>query len=412
MEFNTKNFKDFLLEGKRQKKNILFYSRRRPAVWDLKSFAIIRKSRCNVLNETKLHGKNILTNLEKSVNEMRSRFSFILQNDEPLHSFFKIDNTSIWQVIRPKIRSLIESNLETTIFEILLAKELFKNYQINSVLVISEAGFTEQIVITLAKTYGIPIYHLQEGLHFDTPEAYENANLQGVYPELADQYFVWGEVSKDTAIKNAKTDPEKIKILGSPRFNDLVFDKSQNSEDFILLATMPPQIEEILGHNVKNLEKYLETITSICEMIINQKKKMIIKLHPTFDVLKIAKNLEKKYPEIKVISEGDINPLIRKCNVVIVTGLSTVIIQAQILQKPVVVIPIIDYGWGNPMVFQSDSCIISDVSKLDQLIRKVIDDRTFRNEIVKSANKFLENYLKFKGSSSKRVWEYVCMHNH
>ena len=65
------------------------------------------------------------------------------------------------------------------------------------------------------------------------------------------------------------------------------------------------------------------------------------------------KNVKKKYPEVQIVSKGDVNHLIRSCSTLIVTGLTTVIVQAQILEKPVISIPLIDYKWGNPTVFKS-----------------------------------------------------------
>ena len=46
---------------------------------------------------------------------------------------------------------LIEKNIDDVIIEILQVKNLFKNYSIDSVLVISESGRTEQIVTKFAK---------------------------------------------------------------------------------------------------------------------------------------------------------------------------------------------------------------------------------------------------------------------
>lgn len=411
VEFDTKKFEGFLLESKKHNMNILFYGRRRPAIWDLKSFMIIKESGCDIITRRKLCDKSFFRELETTTNSIREQLLFLLQNDEHLYNFFEIDNISIWPLIKPKIKNLIGNRIKTIIYEILLARKMFESYKINSVLVISEAGLTEQIVVRQAKNFNVPVFHLQEGLYFDTPEAFDNENFQGVYPELADEYFVWGNIFEDDAIKNAKVDPQKIKVFGSPRFSNLSFDKSLDSEEFVLLATMPPQIEEVVGHNVQNLEKYFESILKICEIVSNQKKRLIIKLHPTFDVLEISKNLKKKFPNVKVISKDDINPLIRKCSVLIVTGLSTVITQAQILQKPVISIQLIDYNWGNPSVFKSGSCITASLTELDKLIKRCIDDRTFRNEIIKNGNIFLEKCIKERMLSSKKTWEYIYKFN-
>jgi len=318
-----------------------------------------------------------------------------------------IDEISVWSILKPKIKNLVEKRIKNVIYEILLAKKIFEKYSIGAVLLISEAGLIEQIIMNHAKINRIPILHFQEGLHFDTPEAFENENSQGVYPEFADEYIVWGEIYKKDAISNAEINPKKISVLGSPRFNKLSVKDNQNTEEFVLLATMPPQIEEIRGHNVNNLEKYLNSILKICEIVSNQNKKLVIKIHPTFDVLEISKNVKKKYPEVQIVSKGDVNHLIRSCSTLIVTGLTTVIVQAQILEKPVISIPLIDYKWGNPTVFKSGSCVETKIEELDIILKKVVDDRKFRNEIINQGKKFVNECIENRDEASKKIWMHI-----
>ena len=71
-----------------------------------------------------------------------------------------------------------------------------------------------------------------------------------MFRELADKYIAWGKFSRDNLINFGKTDPDKIVELGSPRFCKLSFKEGENTEDFVLLATMPPQLEEIKGLDV------------------------------------------------------------------------------------------------------------------------------------------------------------------
>jgi hypothetical protein len=407
IEFNTKNFDDFLVEGKENEKNMLFYGRRRPAVWDLQSFNIIKKSGCKIITAGNISDKKQIEEIELNSKKFKEKFSNFLENDELLKRKFIIDEISVWSVLKPKIKNLVERRIKNVIYEISLAKKIFKKYSIGVVLLISEAGLTEQIIMNHAKINKVPILHFQEGLHFDTREAFENEVSQGVYPEFADEYIVWGDIYKNDAISNAKINSEKINVLGSPRFNKLSVEDNHNAEEFVLLATMPPQIEDIRGHNVKYLKKYLESILRVCEIVSKQNKKLVIKIHPTFDVLEISKNVKKNYPHVQVVSKGDINPLIRSCSTLIVTGLTTVIIQAQILEKPVISIPLIDYKWGNPSVFKSGSCIETKIENLDLILKKVIEDREFRNEIINRGKKFVNECIKNREEASKKIWAHI-----
>ena len=406
VELNTKYFKNFFLESKNQNKNILYYGIRRPGIWDLESFKIIKNSQCGIITPDIINNTT-LAEYKKKISDIRKKFLNILNSNKELNDFFAIDNISIISVISPIIEILIINRLDEIFFEILLAKQMFENFPIDSVVVISEIGMTEQIVIQLANQKNIPILHLQEGLHIDTPEAYENSKSQSVFLESASKYIAWGKFDKENEITNGKVSSNDIIELGSPRFSELNFLESKNSEEFVLLATMAPQIEEINGIDVRNLEKYLKSILKICEIITNEKMKLVIKLHPTVDILNISKIIQKKFPKIQVIQKGDINPLIRKCSTLIVTGHSTVIIQAQILQKPVISIPLIDYNWGNPSVYKEKSCLLIKVEQLTVNLKKITNDPLFKKELINRGNEFINNCFKNRNESSKLIWNYI-----
>ena len=406
VEFNTKKFKKFFLESRNHNKNIIYYGRRRPGIWDLESFKIIKNSQCKIITSNIIND-GILKKNKKNTEEIKEKFMQILNSNKELSNFFSIENISIISVISPIIKHLIIDRLDEIVYEILLAKQMFDEVNIDSVIVLSEIGMTEQIIIQLANQKKIPILHLQEGLHHDTQEAYEHSKFQTVFLESASKYIAWGKLSKDFQIKIGKIPAENVIELGSPNFSELNLSNNENNEEFILLATMPPQIEQINGINVKNLEKYLKDILKICEIVSFQKKKLVIKLHPTTDILNISKVIKEKFPDIVVIKKGDINPLIQKCSIVIVTGISTVIVEAQILQKPVISIPLIDYNWGKPSVYTENSCLLIELQQLSTNLKKIHDDQLFRNELIVNGNKFLNNCFVNKDKSSELIWNYI-----
>ena len=176
VELNTKYFKKLFLESKNQNKNILYYGRRRPGVWDLESFKIIKNSQCKIITPDIINDA-ILIKYKKNISDIKEKLLELLNSNKILNDFFSIDNISIISVISPIIKNLIIDRLDEIFFEIILAKQMFENFHIDSVVVISEIGMTEQIVVQLANQKKIPILHLQEGLHIDTPEAYENSKI-------------------------------------------------------------------------------------------------------------------------------------------------------------------------------------------------------------------------------------------
>ena len=418
VELNTKLFENLFLESRNFNKNLLYYGRRRPAVWDVESYSIMKNSNCKILTSNLL-SKNEFEKYHTEILSFKQNFIKSITENTELDKFFRINEISLSSIIIPKIKQLIESKIEKSIFEILLTEKVFKKYQLDSVIIISEIGMTEQIVIQFANSLKIPILHLQEGLHIDTSEAFENSKYQGAFLENADRFVAWGEFSKQNQIINGNANPEKILEFGSPRFSNLSYNEQNNTEEFVLLATMPPQIEEIRGLDVRNLEKYLNDIIKICEIVLKQNKKLVIKLHPTVDILSIQNKISKKFPSVQVISKGDIDPLIRRCSSLIVTGFSTVIVQAQILQKPVISIPLINYNWGTPSVFKENSCLLIKLEELGDILAKIFSDPSYKSKLITNGNNFLIRCIKNKKNSSSLIWDYIgknfkfsIIHNH
>lgn len=406
VELNTKLFENLFLESRNFNKNLLYYGRRRPAVWDVESYSIMKNSNCKILTSNLL-SKNEFEKYHTEILSFKENFIKSITENTELDKFFRINEISLSSIIIPKIKQLIESKIEKSIFEILLTEKVFKKYQLDSVIIISEIGMTEQIVIQFANSLKIPILHLQEGLHIDTSEAFENSKYQGAFLENADRFVAWGEFSKQNQIINGNANPEKILEFGSPRFSNLSYNEQNNTEEFVLLATMPPQIEEIRGLDVRNLEKYLNDIIKICEIVLKQNKKLVIKLHPTVDILSIQNKISKKFPSVQVISKGDIDPLIRRCSSLIVTGFSTVIVQAQILQKPVISIPLINYNWGTPSVFKENSCLLIKLEELGDILAKIFSDPSYKSKLITNGNNFLIRCIKNKKNSSSLIWDYI-----
>lgn len=405
VELNTKSFGNFFLSSKKHGKNILYYGRRRPAIWDIESFKIIKKSECKIFSTKGINVDETLLLNETAT--LKNNFLKIL-NDTLLENFFKINSIPIISIIKPKLLELIFPKIPNFIYEIEIAKTIFDKQIIDSIIVISEIGMTEQIVCTLASKKKVPIFHLQEGFHYDTLESYDNSFSQGVFPSLSDYYLVWGHIFKKNALENGHMQSSKIIEIGSPRFSNLFFNENYNKEDYILLATMPPQIEEMQGINSKNLENYLNDLEKICNIVHANKQKLIIKLHPTKDVLNISKKFKSKFPNVKVVTSGDINPLIRNCSCVIVTGISTVIIQAQILMKPVISIPLIDYNFGIPSVYTNDGCLLITLSELPQILTKLQTDLFFRKRIIENGRNYLKQCMVINNkTSSDLIWDNI-----
>jgi hypothetical protein len=330
----------------------------------------------------------------------------LFDNDMMMSKFFTIGNNSFWSIIKPIWKNLIFSRIDEIIFEIDMAKYFIKNNKINSIIVFSEVGMTEQIIVSLSQKYSIPTFLLQAGLYWDTPEAHEMNTAQTVYPVKSDKFLVWGKTSQNDAITNGLLKPENVIPIGSPRYDGL-FETENVDEDYILFAVTGPRKMNVRDLKISTYLNHENSIEQICKIVSKLGKKLIIKLHPGSDEYNITEFVKSINPEIEVITTGDILPLIRSCSAMIVTRLSTAMLECQILKKPVIYVPIFDENFGTPEIFKSNSCVFSSLDKLEFDLNKLQNDSNFKQNIINSANIFIKNYFNNPNHASNSLVEFL-----
>jgi len=405
VEFNTIRFEELFLNFKNSSILPLNYARRRPSIWNWKSFSIIKKSGIKVVTSKFMNKiNNTSNNYDQS--EFISNLNMLFDNDMMMSKFFTIGNNSFWSIIKPIWKNLIFSRIDEIIFEIDMAKYFIKNNKINSIIVFSEVGMTEQIIVSLSQKYSIPTFLLQAGLYWDTPEAHEMNTAQTVYPVKSDKFLVWGKTSQNDAITNGLLKPENVIPIGSPRYDGL-FETENVDEDYILFAVTGPRKMNVRDLKISTYLNHENSIEQICKIVSKLGKKLIIKLHPGSDEYNITEFVKSINPEIEVITTGDILPLIRSCSAMIVTRLSTAMLECQILKKPVIYVPIFDENFGTPEIFKSNSCVFSSLDKLEFDLNKLQNDSNFKQNIINSANIFIKNYFNNPNHASNSLVEFL-----
>jgi hypothetical protein len=388
--------------------NLLCYARRRPVIWNYQTFSIIRKSNCTIISHSSITDKSVKTLIQNGQKEVIGKIEGML-NTTLFKKIFSVEGLSFWDLLKSYFIELCKKRMLQAVEEIELAKKVFEKYDPHSVLVWSEAGFNEQIIIKLAKRFDITTILLQHGLYYDTFEAYEFNKFAGIFPLNCDKFVVWGETSKQYAIDSGISDNKMI-VLGSPIHDDLFEENKKinnSSQGYVLLATSGPVSNLVNDLTVITNERYEESIRKICQIVSKMNKRLVIKLHPSsveVDITKIAKEVNS---EIKIIKSGSIFPLIKECDVLIVTDISTVIIESQILKKPVISVSIKDYGFGMPSVFKTNSCITTNMDDFEYILEKVLNDIKFRKNIVESGTKYVNSYFANQGEASKKLFSFL-----
>ena len=410
-EFDPLRYSKIFSPELRDTSNILLYNRRRPTIWNLQSLSILKKSGCGIISEDNLMDKTLSSSIKKNSELSENFIQSLLDHEDFLESFFSINEISFWSSIRSSFIQLCKIRFKNALSEIMLAKKLFEKFTPSTVIVLSEMGFQEQILIQVAKKFQTPVILLQHGLYYDDKAAFEDNRFLGVTPHYSDKIAVWGTVFKQH-LEECKIPSKKIHVIGNPYFDELFEDYNQSSFEktgFVLLATQSPSDDRaITDLEIKTMEKYLEAIRTICKAVLKTDRELIIKLHPAPAELDITSIVKKIDPKIRVIKTGNISDLIKACDVLVTIDISTVILEAQIFEKPVISVSVKNYDVGddNCSFFKSKSCIRIEPKNFEINLNRLLKDLEFKHEMINKGKKFVNDYLSNQGSASRKLIEF------
>ena len=407
-EYNTERYKELFLKSKKFNAEIFFYGKRRPAFWNASTLKTIRNSKCKIITNHLIYD-NVAKHEEKlGIKKMRTQLSELWKKNSLLEKFFTFGNFEVFSLIKPILVELIENRLSHTIHEIELVNRMFQKIRFDFSVIINEIGFSEQIISSLSKTHNVKCIHMQEGFHWDTKAVNANLTSKGAYLHNADKLAVWGDIDRTISIENGGVPSNKVKIIGAPRYDNL-FNSENKKQDYILLASSgDPQPEEVNGIRIKKIEKYLTDILQISKIVRDLDEEVFIKLHPSptqiMDLVELRKTID---PKITIVSHGEITSLLPSAKLVISIGMSSAIIEALILKKPVIFIPGIDYNWGEPSIITEKGCLISSINELKNDLEGILNDTKRYSEQQTSSQKYLSKLISHHGNASDEFYKYL-----
>jgi len=407
-EYNTERYKELFLKSKKFNAEIFFYGKRRPAFWNGSTLKTIRNSKCKIITNQLIYD-NVAKHEEKlGIKKMQKQLSELWKENTSLEKFFTFGDFEVFNLIKPVLVELIENRLSHTIHEIELVNRMFQKIRFDFSVIINELGFSEQIISCLSKTHKIKCVHMQEGFHWDTIPANANLTSQGAYLHDADTLAVWGDIDRTISIENGGVPSNKVKIIGAPRYDNL-FNSETKKQDYILLASSgDPQPEEVNGIRINKIEKYLTDILQISKIVRELDEEVFIKLHPSptqlMDLVELGKTID---PKITIASHGEITSLLPSAKLVISIGMSSAIIEALILKKPVIFIPGIDYNWGDPSIINEKGCLISSINELKSDLEGVLNNTKLYAEQQNSSQKYLSKLISHHGNASDEFYKYL-----
>ena len=407
VELSTEIYQNLLEESRNHNVNLIQFGIRRPAIWSMNTFKIIKNSKCGIITPDSLIDSKLKIKIQEQKNLITNQISDLYKQDEILSKYFSYDGYSFWHTIKPIIQKLFEKKVEEIARDIQTIKTLFQRIKIDTIMISSEIGITEQIVISESKKHGIKLILLQHGIYYDTKEAVGTNLSKGLYPIKSDKFLVWGKISENNLKNIDIIEPTKLKIIGHPKYDSWKSISMGKDSSSVLLTLTGPEHMFIQGHQISNIIKFENHVEQICRTVVAMKKKLIIKIHPSFHVFDFSEMIKKISSDIEVISTGSIMELINSCDIMIATNYTTAILESYLLQKPVICLPIIDYNLGTPTLFDFNAETNISIEKLQMTLEKLLHDKNFKNKTIQRQNEFVENYLIDRENSSKKLLEYI-----
>lgn len=403
VEFNTIRYRTFFDHMSKSNLNFVIYNRRSPAFWNNQSYNIVKQSSCVIETKNSLNNANLKKIILNGKDQIQVKILNLLSSENFFKSFFSFNEISFWSSFKLFFTDFLTKRALELIEEIELLKKLMEKYTFSSILILSEAGPHERIAIQLAEQKNIPVCLVQHGLNYDTKEGYDMNVAEGALPIKSDHYLCWGKVNekycKELSIKS-----EKIHVIGSPVFDNVIFyEQNFSTTDCVLLATAAPTKEDSSDLTIQIIEKYMDAIKKICQLVTKYDKKLIIKTHPSPDELDPSDIAKQISPEIKVIKEGNISPLIQSSDLMIVIDFTSPILDAHILKKPVISLSVKDKCWGIPTALKNNSCLVTDLEKLENDLKSVLYDEHIRNQLIKNGTKSSTEYLAYQNNGSSKL---------
>ncbi len=404
IEFDAIKYEKIFNESNAIEDIVYLYNRHRPIFYNKQSLKIIRNSNIIPYSE-KQTIKKLHSNIQNSYEKLLTSFDEFLSNDDFFQSFFTIEKTSFWKFIKSNFINIYKKKLLESIREIEYAKLFLKNYNIDSVIILSESGFTEQIIINLAKNLSKKVILLQHGIIIDNPDAEKyNRILTGVLPINSDYFFNWGNISSKNTINS--TSIKKIKSIGSPSLDNISLNDNQistNSKNILLLATGPRNHQSV-GYDANMWKNYESIIKSIYDSVSKYDLNLIIKRHPDMAETDFSPELYSHLKNAKIKKNDKLPILLKNSKIVLSLGISSGILESQINDNPVISI-LVDYDMFGTTEYISNSCYETNIENLDKILDELVNNPNSFDNLVRKGRENLKKNIDNIGFSSRILFE-------
>ena len=407
VEFNPLQYSELFENLKNYEGIVSLLNYRRPAVWNMDSLNFLRKSNCKLIrmeNFLNPSDKKLISDLVIDYLEKLER----LWADDYLKNKFTVEGITIWPLVKEILFETFRKRIYEYLSLIFFTKKILAKTNVGCIVTLNLFGESEKAILNLNKN-NKPSILLEHGFANYVPEI-SRFDITGGLGIFKDKIAVWGDIQKQYLVNVLKIPEKKILVVGSPRhdkfFRQMISTKTDSVRTVLITPGLFDQTNAQSGtFSYLRLENLLRKTFKIFESF--QNVKLIVKLHPAQDpdVEYIKKLINQLNPDVMIYHTEPIQKILEYCDTVVNIHTevlpSTVLLEALIMEKPVMNISLVDENHNFQFIKDNAVMQVTDKSDLEKHFKTILYDEDLRKELIKNAQKHLQSYLSNQGKASK-----------
>ncbi|OLS18363.1 MAG: hypothetical protein HeimC3_49580 [Candidatus Heimdallarchaeota archaeon LC_3] len=372
-------------------------------------------NRISSVDSKELYGKTSLqeeTNLRKIMNKRKQLLTSDNEFKNLLNSIIDhlvdIPNFNLWDIVLYKFDFLFTNRIPKFFLTYKNYYHFYKKKGITGIIVNNQEQAINKLAILTAKQLKIRSLHHFHGY-------YDDYSLN-IMKSIVDIECVWGKKTKDDMVR-LKYQEKKIYVIGNPQFDSFFEEntvesivkqrnqKKNNTDINIIYATAWYKNSTLKIFRHPEFYGFYKTLESIARFISEQQQLSVtftLKLHPTDQIrIEYYKNLlsRLKIQNYSITKTSDNFALVKKGDILITIGFSSIILESLIVNTPAIV-----SVYNNPYLIEfpnSISIFSANPSNLPEKLYKILNKKGLQNI------KKLDYTIKIDKYSSLRLFKAI-----
>lgn len=407
LDFNVVPYDLLIHELSSLNKNILLLNQRRPAIWNLQSFKIIKNSNCKILHLSDFE-EDVGKKIDFEIKTLESNLAKIWNMDKIFEEMFSFNLNTFWFAIKESFTNICTSRFRESVRRILLVNTLLDTLDVSGILEWAETAQEEKEIITLAKKRGIQSVLLQHAMDLASPiwDKYNRIVISGYTHFISDKQALWNAQVKKRVLSFDNKE-ENLVVTGSPRHDNFFKSVGKgSSKGMILFATTAVSgrisFEQTHHEAYKKFENFVKEVCSVAKKFPD--KQLVVKPHPQSDSLSnITAIIKEIDPTIPIIYNANLIELINSCDMLITFNNSTVALESMILEKPTISLQIEKWAEEDEIIKSNAFLSISKIEDIENGIKKILSDKEYCNYLIENSKIFLNKALVNHGTASHEL---------